>query len=380
MAEYDFTNSQHRVAYAQELFMGALERDPFVQFQGATIDNIVVSIAETARDSSRSTIFLPMELMGLGVRADQLLDENMDEALFLPYDFKGGLITNAVPSPVGKVMDRTNLGLWRESIKPSLMKWFLKTTLQSKFYAISDHCTNIVSVKRDETIAKPSELAVGDVFDTSSIDEALKRAKNGYKNSEGVFYPPLIPYSIEKSNESGVEVYGDFYVMFVAPNSLRSLRNDPVYQDYQTRKAQSGLSSAVRGFAGEYNGAILIEQPLITMVNGKVFKAGMLRSDSPAYTTAFGKSYDALDYYKAGDNTVTEVNFLLGCGACAMGFDLTPDYNEDTNYDSGRRVRAYIQSFFGFSKVRFMGESTKEKDSVYHDKDFGVIAIVQTIK
>ncbi len=369
---FAITDSKEIVAHGREVVEGQLQRDPFAQFTGASNENIVIAVPESKKGASVCTIFIVTDLTGDGVEGNTDLAEGEDELNFLPFTFKGNLIANSHKSPVDVIMDKTTAKNWRTKKKSALMKWGTRRTVREKFYTISDNCTNQVIIKSDGTVGtSTADLAEGDTFDTQWLDEFLDRAENGWTDENGKPHPALESYYIEKTTEHGIEQIGEYYPVFVGPKSYKSLTSDPIWKEEQKQQAYQGLSTAVRGFGGVYKNAVIIKQKADTPL-----KAGILRSDSPDF-----KGYtDFATQYKAGDDTVTELNFGLGAGAMALGFDEEPRYGEDPTADSGRKVIAWCDQFFGAKKVRWVGETPKEQESIYHDVDYAVILMPSTIK
>ena len=368
---FAITDSKEIVVHGKEIVEGQLQRDPFAQFTGASNENIVLAVPESAKGASVCTIFIVSDLTGDGVEGNADLADGEDELNFLPFTFKGGLIANSHKSPVDVIMDKTTASNWRVQKKSSLSKWATRRTVREKFYTISDKCTNQVIIKADGSVgATTAELVAGDTFDTQWLDEFLDRAENGWTDVGGDDHPALESYYIEKTSEHGMEQIGEYYPVFVGPKSYKSLTNDPIWKEEQKQQAYQGLSTAVRGFGGVYRNAVIIKQKADTPL-----KAGILRSDSANF-----KGYvDFETQYEAGDNTVTELNFGLGAGAMALGFDTEPRYGEDATADSGRKVIAWTDQFFGVKKVRWVGETPEEEASIYHDKDYAVILMPSTI-
>lgn len=360
------TDAKEKIKHAQSIVHGAQQRDPFFQFQGASEDNIILVAPESSKEGTKTVFKIVSDLVGTGVSGNQDLSENRDELNFVPFYVGGDVIANSIKSPVQKIMQRSEAGIWRQESKKSLEKWLLRRTVRQKFFALSHACTNIVWGGNK---ASAATLATGDTFDTVMLDEMLSRAKNGWTDAGGVEHPELVPFTIEKKTEQGVEVVGEYFPVFVGPKSMLSLGNDPVFKAEQNAKAMAGMFSNLSGFAGAYKGAVIIE-----VGSDSARRPGIIRSDN----AGLGK-YIGFDAYEAGDGTTTEVNFILGCGAGAMPFDPAPTYDEDPTEDNNRKVVAYIEQYYGFEKVKWVGETEAEQASIYHNKDYGVIAGVATI-
>ncbi|CAA6806651.1 MAG: Unknown protein [uncultured Sulfurovum sp.] len=369
---FEMTDSKEKQVHATEIFNTVRQRDPYATFQGNNPDSNIIVLIPESRDASTVTMQIVTDLTGDGTSGNQDVSDDHEEMETLPFTFKGELITKSTKSPKTVLMKKTTAGVWRSEKKNKIINWFTRYSILRKAYAFSFNPTNVVCVKKDGTISNKSEdLVVGCKFDTQYVDEALKRAKNGYIDDEDVEHPELLPFTEVLTRDGKFVQTGAYYPFFVGPESWESLSDDPIYKEYQKTKAlATGDFKGVQGFVGEYKGAVFIELGKMTDR-----RAGCIRSDSPDF-----KKYIGFDQYKAGDGTVTELNHLLGCGAGGQGFDLEPQYEEDPTEDNNQKVVALANQFFGFEKVRWLGETTEEKKSIYHDKDYATIVAIATIK
>ena len=373
-SSWAITDRKEIIAQGKEVLIRMQDRDPFAQFQGASLENIVRVVPEGNKDATSCTIFIASDLEGDGIEGNQMLQEGEDDLVHLPYSFRGRLLGNSHMSPVDVYRNRSSAKNWSQSKKTSLIKWMAKKTISEKFYTIVDDPTNIVIIKKDGTIGgSVSDLSKGAMFGVDHLVEFEKRATDGWTDLSDTEHPSLETYFVEESTEKGMKQVGEFYPVFLLPNSYQSLRKDPRWISEQEQHSHAGLQSAVKGYGGRYGKMIIIE-----VRRGTARNAGGIRSDSPDFKSK-SYSYTGMDKFNAGDGTVTELNFILGTGAIALAFDEEPRYGEDDTVDSGRFVKAWTDQFFGVKKVRFKGETEEEKASIYHDKDYAVIVAPATI-
>jgi len=373
---FELTTSKEKQLHAKEIFSEARKKDPYTSFQGTDSDSNIIILVPESRTSSAVTMQIVTDLTGAGTKGNEDVSNDHEEIETLPFTFKGELVTKSTKSPKVVLMKKTTAGVWRTEKKKKIINWFTKYSVNRKAYAFSWNPTNVVCVKADGTVSNaPADLVVGDTFNTDYVDEVLKRAKNGWTevkadNSE-VEHPELLPFTEVLTKDGDFIQTGAYYPFFVGPDSWNHLSDDPVYKEYQKTKAiATGDFKGVQGFVGEYKGAVFIELGKQT-----TRRAGCVRSDSPDF-----EKYTTFSDYKAGDNTVTELNHLLGCGAAGQGFDLEPEYEEDPTEDNNQKVVALANQFFGFEKVRWVGETEAERASIYHDKDYATIVAIATIK
>ena len=370
------TDSKEKKIHATQIFSEVRQRDPYASFQGTDPESNIIVLVPESRTSSAVTMQIVTDLTGDGTTGNEDVSNDHEEIETLPFTFKGELITKSTKSPKTVLMDKTTAGVWRSEKKKKIINWFVKYNVNRKAYAFSFAPTNIVCVKQDGTVvSSPSDLAAGDTFNTQYVDEALDRARDGWIETKAdgteVEHPELLPFTEVLTRDGKFVQTGAYYPFFVGSSSWNSLQDDPVYKEYQKTKAlATGDFKGVQGFVGEYNGAVFIR-----LGKQSNRKAGCIRSDSPS----FGK-YTNFSDYKAGGDVVTEFNHLLGCGAAGQGFDLNPDYEEDPTEDNNQKVVALANQFFGFEKVRWKGETAKEQESIYHDKDYATIVAIAPIK
>ena len=83
--------------------------------------------------------------------------------------------------------------------------------------------------------------------------------------------------------------------------------------------------------------------------------------------------------YAGAAGVKTEINILMGATAMVMPMDSGFNYYEDT-YDMDRKAEVGIDRHMMIAKARFKGKKAHEIASAYHDKDFGIIALVASAK
>ena len=375
-SNFVMTTSQEKMVHATEIFNEVRQRDPYTAFQGTNPDSNIIVLIPESRSASSVTMQIVTDLTGEGTRGNEDVKNDHEEMETLPFTFKGELITKSTKSPKTVIMNKTTAGVWRTEKKIKLINWFVRYSLMRKAYAFSFKPSNVVCVKQDGTISSsPADLSSGDTFNTSYVDEVLKRAKNGWIETKAdgteVEHPELLPFTEVLTREGKFVQTGAYYPFFIGPDSWENLSEDPIYKEYQKTKAiATGDFKGVQGFVGEYKGAVFIELGKMTSRRG-----GCVRSDSLDF-----EKYTDFFEHKAGDGTVTELNHLLGCGAAGQGFDLNPEYEEDPTEDNNQKIVALVNQFFGFEKVRWLGETPAQKKSIYHDKDYATIVAIAPIK
>ena len=224
----------------------------------------------------------------------------------------------------------------------------------------------------------PSNLVAGDVMSAIALDAAYDRAKNGYVDSAGKRHPKMKPHKVEAGSVKGVKTDIEIFVMMVGGASAQNLSNDPLFE--QKRLGLSDTDREKLPFAG---GIGLYDQKIVVVDKGTWNEedAGIVTSATADWIDINGQTIGNFVQYAGATGIETEVNLMLGAGAGVQPFQAIPDYEEDgKTIDSGRKLRIFADLFFGFEKFRPKGKTADEQALSWHDEDYGVQAVVATIK
>lgn len=358
-------------AHAMDIMTAASASSPFTAMMGE--GNTSVIKTESAKFSGVNTVIMSMRglMRGTGVKGNSDLADNRDRLEYLHMKIDGDIIANSVLSKHKKINSKEVAQNFRRDAKEGLADWLTDRMDRIRFAKLSSDCTNIVSVKADGSIVANSALDIGDKFGTATIDEMLKRAENGWIDGVGNRHPRVRPFKVEQKNVKGQMTEVGYYLIIIGTESEAALSVDPVFIQAQEALTQASKSDFfIDGQIGQYKNAIIIKRS-----NWDMEYAGVVTSETPDYEE-FGGGFSQ---YAGSGGIVTEVNLLLGATAGMQPFQLVPEYIEDSA-DSGRKVISAIDEWFGFEKTRFVGKSAEEKALIWHDKDYGVIAGVQTVE
>jgi len=361
-------------SHGKDIIVTASKASFYTPLMGPTNDDVIkTQLVENANGSKNITMSLRGLLRGGGVKGNTDLEANRDKLKYIYQVITGDILANSIKSQHKKINSKTIAKEFRNEAKEGLADWFSDTINRIRTAKLSANCTNIVSLNAAGEQVETSALEVGDTFNTASITELLNRAENGYEDADGVKHPRIRPYKTEKRNIKGQETEVGFYLIRIGKAAKKTLKEDPLWVAYQETLAQSTQANGefiTSGQIGEFETAIIVSNG-----NWDDDYEGVVTSKTPDFEDYAGGFSD----YAGNGGIETEVNLLLGATAGLQPFAAIPDYLEDSA-DSGRKMISAIDTFFGFEKAKFMGKTAEEKKLVWHGKDYGVIACVQSIK
>jgi len=366
--------SQH----GKDILIAATRASAFASTRGTGDSAIIKTKEESGGKSTIVVMSLLAPLRTMGVRGNEMLDNVQDKLKRMFMDVRGTVIAESVISDNEKMLSRSSWETFRKDTKSTLSEW-RKWITDCEIYAkLSRDCTKITVVKADGTISEtPTDIAKGDMFGTLALDAAYDRAKNGYTDAAGKRHPKMKPTRIEVGEVKGQVTEIEMFVMFLGGKSAESLQRDPVY--LQKKTALSDKDKEKLPFAG---GIGIYEDKIILVDKGTWNEedAGIVTSATPDWIDVHGQTISGFNQYK-GTGVDTEVNLLLGAGAGVEPFEKVPDYEEDgKTIDSGRKLKCFIDQFWGFDKFRPQGKTVAEKELSWHDEDYGVMAVVSAIE
>jgi N4-gp56 family major capsid protein len=298
--------------WSKKLTREALKRTYVSRFMGRTANSLVYIKDETSKGAGdRITCGLRMQLSGAGIQGDATLEGN-EEALTTYSDnifidqlrhavrSSGKMSEQRVPFNVRTEAMDGLADWWADRIDT----WFFNqiagntgqadvryTGLQATI-APSTTTDNTRHLFADGTHTTEASLSTTDMFQLSFIDRAVTTAKTS---------TPLIR-PIKQGGE-------DFYVMFLHPWQVHSLRTDATsgritWYDAQKARIQGGQTGEstnpiFSGALGVYNGVILHESTRIPSVTANVRRAVLCGAQ--AALMAFGqnqKESDSPNWYE----------------------------------------------------------------------------------
>jgi N4-gp56 family major capsid protein len=279
--------------WSRKLIREALKQTYVSKFMGRDSNSVVQIKEETSKSAGdRITCGLRMQLSGAGVQGDETLEGNEEALTTYSDNIFIDQLRHAVRSS-GKMSEQRVPFSVREEARSGLTDWWADridswffnqvcgntgqsdvryTGLQATI-APSSTTGNTRWLYSDGTHASEGSLSTTDTFQLSFIDRAVTVAKTS---------TPLIrPVRVKG---------GEYYVMFLHPYQVHSLRTDATanritWYDAQKARIQGGTdgeteSPIFNGALGVYNGVVLHESTRIPSVTTNVRRAVLCGAQS----------------------------------------------------------------------------------------------------
>lgn len=365
------------LATARQVVTAYAEDSKFNGLMGMTSNAIIKTQDERHDGVALVEIGFRAPIRSAGTKGNDNLGDGEETKRFY-MKVEGTVLAQPVTSKHKKITKASTAANFREEAKEDLAEWLTYKMDAERFAKLSQGCTKVVTTKANGTMVyDTTTLAAGDVMTVAALRNGLKAAKYGYTDGAGKFHPKLKPFKTKRETVNGVPATSKVFVAYLGADSIAHLRNDPEFDALMT--ALSDDDKKLYPFAGAIG---LFDEELVVVDVGTWNESdvGCVRSDTPDWIDIHKQTVGGFSTYVAGtDNTVTEVNLILGASAGAMPFSQVPEWIEDGTVDSGRKIKMIIDVWTGFEKCKFVGKTAAEVASAYHNEDFGVLAIPTTI-
>lgn len=367
MAKYNFTLNSEEVTHklARELTVEMATESKWTQFMGTGNFSVIKTQNATkdlGSDGIAGTVTMRMRgvLTGSGVEGNEDFDTNSDELQHLYQTISLDNFGNSIKSGDNiRLLKQVHFTNFATDAKDMLVDWGKRKLDFTIYTGLSTACTNVVLCNHHASIT-PANVVAGDILTVADVREAGRRARKGV-DAAGNRVPKLRPIKVQVDDVNGVAVTRKIYIMKVGEDSATNLKKDPEWQALQEAATANNLNSPL------FSSKLGVIDDIILINDGTncAEEAGILTSDEIA-------TY-------AGTGVKTEINLLLGATAGLMPMDTGFTWYED-KYDNNRKASVAVDRDFGFAKTRFKGKKPAEIASVWHDKDYGVIAVVAAVK
>ncbi len=364
------------LATARQVVTAYAEDSKFNGLMGMTSNAIIKTQDERHDGVALVEIGFRAPIRSAGTKGNDNLGDGEETKRFY-MKVEGTVLAQPVTSKHKKITKASTAANFREEAKEDLSEWLTYKMDGERFSKLSEACTKVISTKADGSMVyDTTTLAAGDVMTVAALRNGLKAAKNGYTDAAGKFHPKLKPFKTKRETVNGVPATSKIFVANLGADSITHLRNDAEFDNLM--KALSDDDKKLYPFAGSIG---IFDEELVVVDVGTWSESdvGCVRSDTPAWIDIHKQTVGGFDTYVAGDATETEINLILGASAGAMPFSQVPEWIEDGTVDSGRKIKMIIDVWTGFEKCKFVGKTAAETASVYHNEDFGVLAIPATV-
>jgi N4-gp56 family major capsid protein len=365
-----FTLSDDRVKHdlSREITTSVINESRFAQFIGLGNNAIIKTQKEDGLSGTATMKYRGLIRNG-GVSGDDDFDTNEGSLTYLAQTIGLESSGNSVKSgKTIKLLNQVYFENFREDAKEGLTESETDKMDRRIYSRLSDGLTNIVACNHHAD-ADTTGIVAGDVLTVADVEEAGRRAREG-KDGQGNDVPRLRPYKTIMSKDAhGVEVKREIFVMFVGSKSAWNLKQDPAWASKQESASDIGLNSPVfSGQLGVIDDVVLVQHSTVSNEYAGIYTS--------ADTGIDGQDFSG---YAGSASLKTEINLLVGATAMLMPMDTGYNYYED-KYDMDRKAKVAVDRLYGISKTRFKGKAgTDEENSIYHDKDYGVIGVVSAL-
>lgn len=364
MAKYNFTLSSTEVRHklAEELTVEMMAESKWKQFMGQSDFSVIKTANATEEGDLAGTVTMRMRgvLTGDGVEGNDDFDTNDEELLYLYQTVSLDNFGNSVRSGKNlRLLKQVQFKKFEKDSKTGLKDWGIRKMDTIIYTGLSTACTNVVYCGNHASVTA-TDVTAGDILTIDDILEAVRRGESG-EDALGNPTPILKPILVKIDDVHGTKITRKIYVMKIGAASAKNLKLDPRWEKMQENASSNNLDAPL------FSSKLGVVEDVILIKDGtwKKEEAGILTSDQ-------------IEAY-AGTGVKTEINLLLGATAGLMPMDTGFTWYED-KYDSNRKAIISVDRDFGFAKTKFQGKTTEEQASVWHNKDYGVIAVVAAVK
>ncbi|TLS99937.1 phage capsid family protein [Aliarcobacter cibarius] len=379
MATWAETDPHVRQSYGREITKISTDMNWWNKFINNSETAIIMTDLRAEKPEGGTVrIYFRDDITGDGVFGNQNFDENGGKQNSLYQDVDYELFGQSVISKNKKIESKMAAENFRQKTRIDLPKWISTRTDKIITAKLTAGATNILACSAAtgayaENVT--TSIKAGDVLSVQAIREMKKRAKNGIDGA-GNTHPEIEPaFKKAITREGDIPDYVDYYVLIVGQYGANQLKNDPEWVEAQKLAATRGNTNALfSGALGEIDGVIVFERN-----NWNAKRSGIMTSDIKEFkVTSNGNTVvyaSGIDSYAGAAGIKTEIALFLGASAGLLAMDEGFDYYEEDK-DAARKLQVAIDRGLGFAKAHFVGKTTEEQASEYHNKDFGSAVIV----
>lgn len=372
------SDADTRIAYSEEITKAIAAKSkikPFLGYGAKASTSVIRVVGDTCKLGNLVGIELQDELIESGAHGNVTLDASSEELKNIKMFIKVDRWQHKVPSNLDIVSQRS-ANKFKSDAKTALTNWGIRKFDKVFFSAMSADCTNIVCCGH-HTTHDCSSILKSDVLTTADIEEARRRAELGVNGivTDGVEgqVPPIIPVATNQEENAGFYDDLPIYVMLTGTNSTRNVKNDANWAEARKDARERGKTNPIfSGALGFWDGVLCLQ-----VSNDTPRQSGVLTSKSEFVPFSNVKSSD-LSIYAGDSGQETEINLLLGVGACTMVVDMGVNYYDYPDKDDIRRMNAAIDRVYGMAKTKYKASDNDGilKGSIFDGNDYGVIAVV----
>lgn len=374
LSAQDFlSDADTKVAYSQSITKEVTKKSkvkPFIAASESDTTSIVKTVLKTCEMGSVVGVEMEDSLIESGAVGNVDFSASGEELKNIKQFVKIDRFQHSVPS-TQSIVNQRNADKFKTSSKERLSNWGTMKFDKVFFSLMSADCTNIVACGH-HTDATTANIIKANVLTTADVEEAKRRAVLGV-DAAGNAVPPLIPVRTTQNENMGYYEEVEMFVMFVGTNSARNIKNDANWDAARKDALERGKTNPIfTGALGFWDGVLLLDVKTDTQR-----QSGVLTSKSPFVGFGNVKKSD-LSIYEGAAGQETEINLLVGAGACHMVVDMGVAYYDWADKSDPRRMNAGIDRVYGMAKTKYSASANDGilEGSIFDGKDYGVVAVV----
>lgn len=374
LSAQDFlSDADTKVAYSQSITKEVTKKSkvkPFIAASESDTTSIVKTVLKTCEMGSVVGVEMEDSLIESGAVGNVDFSASGEELKNIKQFVKIDRFQHSVPS-TQSIVNQRNADKFKTSSKDRLSNWGTMKFDKVFFSLMSADCTNIVACGH-HTDTTTANIVKANVLTTADVEEAKRRAVLGV-DAAGNAVPPLIPVRTTQNENMGYYEEVEMFVMFVGTNSARNIKNDANWDAARKDALERGKTNPIfTGALGFWDGVLLLDVKTDTQR-----QSGVLTSKSPFVGFGNVKKSD-LSIYAGALAQETEINLLVGAGACHMVVDMGVAYYDWADKSDPRRMNAGIDRVYGMAKTKYSASANDGilEGSIFDGKDYGVVAVV----
>lgn len=374
LSAQDFlSDADTKVAYSQSITKEVTKKSkvkPFIAASESDTTSIVKTVLKTCEMGSVVGVEMEDSLIESGAVGNVDFSASGEELKNIKQFVKIDRFQHSVPS-TQSIVNQRNADKFKTSSKERLSNWGTMKFDKVFFSLMSADCTNIVACGH-HTDTTTAGIVKANVLTTADVEEAKRRGVLGV-DAAGNAVPPLIPVRTTQNENMGYYEEVEMFVMFVGTNSARNIKNDANWDAARKDALERGKTNPIfTGALGFWDGVLLLDVKTDTQR-----QSGVLTSKSPFVGFGNVKKSD-LSIYEGAAGQETEINLLVGAGACHMVVDMGVAYYDWADKSDPRRMNAGIDRVYGMAKTKYSASANDGilEGSIFDGKDYGVVAVV----
>lgn len=370
---YALSDARVKHELGRDITRNVIKDSIFKQFIG-TGDNAIIQAKKADGLSGTVTMKMRGMIRNGGITGDQLFEANRASLTYLTQTVGLELVGNSIESDKNlTIINQVQFEDFKADSKDGLSESEADKFDRMIMSRATAGLTNIVFAGNREATT-PATMEATDILSVADVVEAKRRAEEGVTAS-GAAAPKLRPFkTIVSKDTHGVEIKRNIFVMFVGSASAYNLKQDPLWNTKQEAAKDIGLSSPIfTGQLGVIDDVVLVNAGTISSEYAGVYTSG-------THAVPEGDGTQTMDFtgYAGGATGAikTEINLLMGASAMLLPMDSGYVWGEEP-FNVNTRVRIAVYRYLGLAKTKFIGKAgTAEVNSIYHNKDYGVIGVV----